>query len=213
MKEYDFYIFDLDNTLVDSSKGYEKAYRTAFREFDMPYDPSKYHEYIRTPLEVVFDMHCKNPTPCKFREFYAIALKTYDKCHTESVDLFPDARECIMALALAGKSMGVVSNSGTPHIKNILSNLGVSGLFGSFVGLERVVVPKPDPEPVLLCIREIDAIGEATVMIGDSVADIAAGSGAGIDTALVTRYGEHPQDCEPTYYVKSLKEVIPFRLL
>jgi phosphoglycolate phosphatase-like HAD superfamily hydrolase len=212
VKEYDFYIFDLDNTLVDSSKGYEKAYRAAFREFGMSYDPAKYHEYIRMPLEVLFSMCCPNASPCKFRDFYSIVITTYDRYHTESVDLFPDARDCLMALALAGKNMGVVSNSNTSHVKNILSNLGVSGIFGSFVGFDRVSLPKPDPEPVLLCIREIDAIRETTVMIGDSMADIAAGSGSGVDTVLITRRGEPPLNCEPTYLVESLNEIIPSRL-
>jgi phosphoglycolate phosphatase-like HAD superfamily hydrolase len=212
LKEYDFYIFDLDNTLVDSSKGYEKAYRAAFREFNMPYDPTKYHEYIRMPLEVLFSMHCPDPSPCKFRDFFSVVVTTYDKYHTESVDLFPDARSCLMTLALAGKRMGVVSNSDTSHIKNILSELGVSGIFGSLVGFNRVTIPKPDPEPVLLCIREMAAVKETTVMIGDSMADIIAGAGAGVDTVLITRRGEPPLDCEPTYLVKSLEEVIPSRL-
>ncbi|MDR3075334.1 MAG: hypothetical protein LBU30_04780 [Candidatus Methanoplasma sp.] len=49
MERREFYIFDLDNTLVDSRGGYEKAFRAAFGEFDMPYDPALYDEYIRTP--------------------------------------------------------------------------------------------------------------------------------------------------------------------
>ena len=57
MKKFGSYIFDLDNTLLDSRKGYEEAYIAAFREYDIPYDPSMYNEYIRTPLSYTFSKY------------------------------------------------------------------------------------------------------------------------------------------------------------
>ncbi|MDR3205921.1 MAG: HAD-IA family hydrolase [Candidatus Methanoplasma sp.] len=203
MKEYGAYLFDMDNTIVDSSKGYEKAFRAAFKEYGIPYDHSRYGEYIRTPLEKTFAKH-HDAAPCKFRDFYSIFAATYDRTHMDSVALFPDAAECIAALARSGKSLGVVSNSNTRYIIDILSDLGIRDLFGSLVGLDRVPTPKPDPAPVLLCMRELGAEPSDAVMIGDSGADVAAGCSAGADTVLVVRDGARVAECSPTYRVSDL---------
>ncbi|MDR3282021.1 MAG: HAD family hydrolase [Candidatus Methanoplasma sp.] len=197
MKEYSAYLFDMDNTLVDSSRGYERAFRAAFKEYGIPYDPMRYGEYIRSPLEATFSKHVGN-APCKYRDFYSIFANTYERTHLDSLSLFPDASRCIAELSAAGKKLGIVSNSETRYITAILSKLGVFGLFDSLVGYDRVSSPKPDPEPVALGMRELGSAPSETIMVGDSANDITAGNSAGTDTMLVVRDGVAVSGCMPT---------------
>jgi len=197
MRRYGFYIFDLDNTLVDSRKGYEEAYIAAFREFDIPYDPALYDEYVGTPLNMTFSKHHPN-SPGTYREFVAHIAGTYERTCLNGVRLFPDAERCLARLSDEGCPLGIVSNSYMPQIEVILERLGVRRMFASVVGRDRVVFSKPDPEPVLLCMSEMGANSGDSIMVGDSVNDVLAGKRAGLSSILINRRGEkvHCEECD-----------------
>ena len=206
MKRCDFYIFDLDNTLLDSRKGYEEAFIAAFREFGMPYDPALYNEYIRTPLRMTFSRYCPN-SPGAYGDFLSVINDNYERTHLNGVRLFPDAERCLDRLFEAGCGLGIVSNSYMKQMAEILVRLGVDGMFSSVVGRDRVVFSKPDPEPVLLCMSEMGAPPDRTMMIGDSVNDILAGKGAGLFSVLINRYGEDIQCGECDAAIESLDDL------
>jgi HAD superfamily hydrolase (TIGR01509 family) len=210
MKEYSAYIFDFDNTLVDSSHGLEVALRAGFREFGIPYDPKKLPVYMRTPLRDTWEKYKPN-CPCKFRDFFELVIVTYDRCYLDEVQLFPDAKECIEVLSSKGKDLGVVSNSLSVHINSILDRLNVRDSFGSIVGADRCMNGKPSPEPVRLCLQELGQDAEDAVMIGDAKNDILSGKAAGTDTVLIDRDDLKVCD-EETVRVKDLRNVLtPYR--
>jgi haloacid dehalogenase superfamily, subfamily IA, variant 1 with third motif having Dx(3-4)D or Dx(3-4)E len=212
MKGYESYIFDLDNTLVDSSQGYTIAFSKAFEEYGIPYHEERYNEYIRMPFNTLFSQYHPN-SPCKYRDFVSLIVSTYDKTHLDCVRLFPDAEACIDHLVKREKNLGIVSNSYTKHITGILSKLGILDLFSSVVGTDRVVMPKPDPEPVLLCMSEMGSVPENTIMVGDSDNDVIAGKLTGSDTALIDRTGVVRRDEAPTFNISSLSELIDIQTI
>lgn len=205
MKRYGYYIFDLDNTLVDSRGGYEEAFIIAFEEFGIPYYSALYDEYVRTPLSMTFSKYYPN-SPGRYREFVSLVVEVYEKTCLNGVKLFPDAERCLARLADAGCGLGIVSNSYTKQIGEILERLGAEEMFASVVGQDRVGFPKPDPEPVLLCMSEMGAPPSDSVMVGDSVNDILAGRGAGLFSVLINRRGEDIP-CECDMRIASLDEL------
>jgi len=207
MKRYGAYIFDFDNTLADSEYGYNKALIKAFGEFDIPYDESRYNEYIRTPLNLLFNQYYPN-SPCRYRDFVSVITSTYNRVYLESVRLFPDAKMCIDSMTDEGVNMGIASNSYTEQLHGILDMLGLNGRFSSVVGVDRVMMGKPDPEMLLICMREMGANPGDIVMIGDSENDIHAGHRAGFDTVLVDRSGDFEPSVTPTFTVSSLRDLI-----
>lgn len=207
MKGYGFYIFDLDNTLLNSRPGHEEAFKTAFREFNIPYHPERYDEYISTPLSFTFSEYHPN-SPCKYRDFLSIFTRAYNENYMKGVCLFPDAVRCLATLSKTDCKLGVVSNSYSSHIRDILSSLGVLSIFSSIVGCDNVMVPKPDPEPVLLCMREMGALTEGSVMIGDSRNDIIAAKSAGIDAILIDRSENRELNVDFDMRISSLDELL-----
>jgi phosphoglycolate phosphatase-like HAD superfamily hydrolase len=206
MGSYGFYIFDLDNTLVDSRRGYEEAFTAAFEEFGIPYDPSLYNEYVRTPLSLIFSNHFPN-SQHRYREFVTSVTSVYEKTCLNGVRLFPDAERCIDRLLGEGCRLGIVSNSYMKQIKEILFRLGIEDMFSSVVGRDRVEFSKPDPEPVLLCMSEMGASSVDSIMVGDSINDVLAGKGAGLFSALINRYGEDIRCDECDMFIGSLDEL------
>ncbi|MCL2317642.1 MAG: HAD-IA family hydrolase [Methanomassiliicoccaceae archaeon] len=206
MRKFGYYIFDLDNTLVDSRKGYEEAFIIGFREFDMFYDPALYDEYIRSPLDLTFKRFYPN-SPKKCKEFISTVMEAYDKSCINGVGLFPDAERCIERLIKEERTMGIVSNAYMSQINDVLRRLRIEKIFTSVVGRDRVAIAKPDPEPVLLCMKEMSASRDGSVMIGDSANDIRAGKGAGIFSILIDRLGEGPGDSECDALIASMDEL------
>jgi phosphoglycolate phosphatase-like HAD superfamily hydrolase len=203
---YTDYIFDFDNTLADTSRGYRLAFSVSFREFGLPYDPAKYDEYIRTPLSQLFEKYCRGCT-CRYRDFAAMVMSTYDRNYKDAAEMFPDAVACIKALAFRGARLGIVSNSYEQHIRTILREHGLEDCFVSIVGLERMALQKPNPYGFQLCVREMDAPLNSTLAVGDSPDDIYAARNAGLDTALIDRNGVIGPGCGPKYLLASLLEV------
>jgi len=69
--------------------------------------------------------------------------------------------------------------------------------------------PKPSPEPVLFICDRLDVLPGRALMVGDYLFDIHAGQAAGSPTVLLTN-GKTPRfECEPTYVVDRLTELIP----
>jgi haloacid dehalogenase superfamily, subfamily IA, variant 1 with third motif having Dx(3-4)D or Dx(3-4)E len=207
MKRYETYLFDFDNTLVDSSSGYKTALFGAFEEFDIPYNRNKYNEYVRTPLSIMFAQYYPD-SPQEFKKFVSIIVSTYENVYLDSVDLFPDAKECLRVLTSEERTIGIVSNSYTAQIDGILSKLGIEDMFSSVFGKDKVALSKPNPEHVLSCMYDIGASPDRTVMIGDSEMDIVAGTSAGIETILVDRAGDFIPSVLPSCIVSSLKDLI-----
>ena len=205
---YSCYIFDFDNTLADTSRGYRIAYSVSFKEFGLPYNPNKYAEYIRTPLYDLFAQYYPGCT-CRYRDFASLVLNTYDRTYKDTAEMFPDAVDCLRALAARGARLGIVSNSYEQHIRAILHEFGLEDLFTSIVGLERMAIQKPHPYAVDLCLREMGAPRTSTLLIGDSPNDILAGHNARIATALIDRDGVvGPDECGPDYIMASFRELL-----
>lgn len=186
--KYGTYIFDFDNTLFDTRGGYEACYRKAFGIFGIAYDPSKYYHYIRTPLHAIFEKHYPG-CPCKYREFVAEFMKEAENSVVDTAIPFPETIECIERLADSGKKMAIVSGSSETYINEILNNNGLRGHFGTVVGYENSLRPKPDPYPINLCLKNLSTGPDDCVYVGDSPDDITAAKRAGIGKILVNRHG------------------------
>jgi pyrophosphatase PpaX len=83
-------------------------------------------------------------------------------------------------------SLAVVTSRLTESAVRILDGLGLAGRFSSFVGIDRVSRPKPDPEALLLALSELGVAATAAVMVGDTPDDVTAGKEAGTWTVGVT---------------------------
>ena len=57
--------------------------------------------------------------------------------------------------------------------------MGIADLFSVIVGFEDVMNYKPHPEGVELSLRQLKAVPQATLVVGDSAADIEAAKTAG----------------------------------
>ncbi|CAM3774009.1 pyrophosphatase PpaX [Cohnella lubricantis] len=99
--------------------------------------------------------------------------------HDEMVSLFPGVAEAIPQLRAQGMKLGVVTTKMRDSTERALRLLGVYDAMDVIVTLDDVEHAKPHPEPVLKAIRALGSEPAATLMIGDSTADIESAIRAG----------------------------------
>jgi phosphoglycolate phosphatase len=112
-------------------------------------------------------------------------MELYTACATESTALVPHAREVLNHFYHAGIKQGLCTNKPYSVTRLIVNALDINGFFGSIVGGDSTSGKKPDPLPLLACLKELETRPEDAVMIGDSDADVGAARAAKVPVILV----------------------------
>lgn len=96
----------------------------------------------------------------------------------------PGIREELEALA-ANYRLALVTSRIREDADHMLRVAGVADLFRAVVGAGDYSHPKPDPEPLLAAVSQLDLCAAACVYVGDSETDVEAARAAGARSILV----------------------------
>lgn len=180
-------IFDLDNTLVDTMGAIEESFNVALGPHMGRHLPLKEIVSWFGPTEEVV-LRQKAP-PGKAAEVLADFQAAYDES-MKRVAAYPGVMEMLERLSRAGVTLGLCTGKGRWTTECTLRHLGMNGLFASVLTGDDVKKNKPDPEPLLRIAQETGHALDATVMVGDALADVAAARAAGAMGVLVL-WGRH----------------------
>jgi len=180
-------VFDLDGTLVDSSRDLASATNAALARV-APGAP-------QIPLEVVVSFVGEGARLLVERslrhagvdETPDAVLPVFFECYAErlldTTHLYPGVAEALDAVAAC--TLAVLTNKPGPFSRTILEGLGVAGRFARIWGYGDVAARKPDPEGLVRLMSELGAAPADTWMIGDSAIDVRTGRAAGVRVAGV----------------------------
>ena len=209
-RRFHSYLFDLDGTLLDSIELIYQCFRHT-AEVHLTNLPSDrvWREGFGRPLREQFRMVTSDS------ELIEQMVITYRQMHLShhdgAVKLYPQVLEVIKTLSARGNMLGVVTSKLSMGAERGLKLTGLFDFFDVIVTADDVVCPKPNPEPVALCLKRLSAIDESAVFVGDSPHDIASGNAAGIATA-VALWGPFVrtdfQSFSPTFFLDSPKEIL-----
>ena len=171
-------LFDLDGTLIDSTKAILESFRVVFEKFNKIYPTDdEVKKLIGLPLDVMFyNLGIKDNIWDYVNEY----KKHYRKISKEKTLLLPRAKEAIY-LASAFARLGIVTTKTALYSKELLKYFGVMDYFEVLIGRENVTNPKPHPEPILKAIHLMKAHKESTWMIGDTCLDMVSAKEAGVN--------------------------------
>lgn len=203
-------LFDLDGTLVDSLELILGSYRHTMAEHLGRVPPDE--EWMVTmgkPLRVQLQSFAQ--TPEQLEAMFRTYIEHNEANNQRLIRPFPGMREAIESLRRDGFRMGVVTSKIGEHAWRELRSCGLDGLFDGLVAADDVQRPKPHPEPVLRGLQSIGAAAHETLMVGDSVFDLEAARGAGVDTAAAL-WGPFDRERlavgQPTYWVRHIDELL-----
>lgn len=207
---YPTILFDFDGTLVDSIELILESYRHTMRVHRGAVPPdADFLAGLGTPLRAQFRSFTDDPD-----EIQAM-IATYRDWnlanHDRMVTPYPGAVDAVRALKDQGARLGLVTSKNRTGIQKGFDLVGLNGYFDSLVTADRLEQSKPHPEPVLTAIRDLAGSPEATLFVGDSPHDIAAGREAGVHTAAClwgpfTR--ERLAEERPTHWLESFDDLL-----
>ncbi len=185
--------FDLDGTLVDSSRDIAAAANEALGRV-APGSPGIPLESIlayvgegaRRLVERCLEHAKLDLSP---DEVLPVYLECYAARLLYTTSLYPGVYEALAALE--GTTLAVLTNKPGDFSRAILEGLGVARHFARIWGAGDVTSRKPDPDGLLRLMVDVNASPGETWMVGDSATDVGAGRAAGTRVAGVT-WGFHP---------------------
>lgn len=210
MKKYETYLFDWDGTLADTLDIWLKSHGDFIRSRGIQLTDAEISWGVFTQFHFVESLGLgDDPDTARYYASMPERLK--------SAQLVPGAIETLNRLVADGHKLGIVTSSHRPNMEVVINNLGIGRYFSTSVCAEDVQKHKPNPEPVLKAMQNLEADPETTVYVGDTFGDILAGEAAGVSTVLVHDMAYHEKfypldrtlaECQPDYQISSLIELL-----
>jgi len=208
------YILDLDGTLVDSLDDLTASVNAMRRTFSLP-------ALERQDVKGMVGQGARNLVERALPEHGAaevdaglVIFLAHNEAHLfDRTRLYPGVMSTLTTLAAQGHSLALLSNKNERHCRMLLDHCGIATLFAAVAGSDTLASRKPSAEPVMRLMTMLARQPRETVMVGDSINDIAAGSGAGAITVGCTYgYGELPELAAATFQINSFAELLQLQL-
>jgi HAD superfamily hydrolase (TIGR01509 family) len=178
-------LLDLDGTIVDSREAYFEAAKTAFKTLGQSLVEAKIVTEIPKRLEQGLPINdlVKGGEVHRFLEVY---LKTYYQVTAAKTKPLPEISETLEKLSRKAKlaliTMRYVQKE---RVLEELEKFDLAKYFRYIVTALDTNDPKPSPEALIKCAKQLSIQACKCAVVGDSIADIRAGKNAGAKTVAV----------------------------
>ncbi|MCC6948479.1 MAG: phosphoglycolate phosphatase [Bradyrhizobiaceae bacterium] len=185
--------FDLDGTLVDTAPDLLAALNTVLSEAGLaPISMEDAHGLFgggaRVLIERGLTFHGMRPDAADMERMFARFLEFYEDHLADHSKAFPGAAEMLEQLAAGDAHLVVVTNKYERFAVKLLSMLGLAARFSVIAGPDTFGVRKPDPGHLLGAVARAGGSPARTIMIGDSMTDVATARAARVPVIAVS-YG------------------------
>ncbi|TAL27340.1 MAG: HAD family hydrolase [Nitrospirae bacterium] len=201
-------IFDLDGTLVDSSRDITNAVNYAIEAYGLK--PLAVEDTIKLVGEGLSrlierilgeqNIAIRPDVMDRFIGYYSEHLSDFTRP-------YPGIIETLERLGRYKKA--VISNKRELLSKKLLDELGLLRFFDVVLGSDSAPEKKPSPAPVRKVLELLETEPHKALIVGDSNFDIQAGKGAGIITVAVT-YGYRSRESlkDADFIIDDIKQLI-----
>ena len=181
-------IFDFDGTLGDTRQNIIITMQRTMQRVGLPV---KSDEECASTIGLTLEDSFKKMYPDVGEDMAVRCVDAYREIFMESVEelvpeLFPGVAETLAHLDRMGVKMSIASSRQSQSLLLFLERMGVAQYFPYVLGSDNVVKHKPDPEPVLKTLRELDYSPSDVIVVGDMPVDVAMAHGADVCAIAVT---------------------------
>jgi putative hydrolase of the HAD superfamily len=182
-------VFDLDGTLLDRRRSFERFFRAQWARFGDALQPVGQERYVQTLIGLDRDGH----TPGKelftgvvahFQLPASLAetlLNDYRAGFPSACVLFPDAARTLSGLRASGLKLGLITNGSVRMQSRKLECLALSSSFDAVLISDAEGISKPDPRIFLRALQRLQATPTRACFVGDHPdVDVAGARAAGM---------------------------------
>lgn len=206
-------IFDFDGTLCDTRKTIVRTLRMTMEKLCLPVaEEDVCAATIGLPLSESFrtifpSLTVEQANECA--EAYRDIFEENKKLLVPTV--FPHVTQTLRELRRRGFTLSIASSRSNRSLMDFVRTFGFDKEISLVLGADNVKKAKPDPEPVLLTLKELGFGAGETLVVGDMPYDILMGKRAGARTCGVT-YGnasrEELADSGADYLIDDFAELL-----
>lgn len=185
-------IFDLDGTLVDTSRDLIAAANACFCNLghgdvlDPVVDSATAFAGGRAMLRLGFERLGRAGDEAMLDAQYPVLLEAYEAAIDRESLIYPGAVEAVERLRRDGYRVGICTNKPARLAELLMTRLKFRDAFAALVGADTLPVRKPDPAPYNETVRRVGGDPARSMLIGDTVTDRDTARAAGVPVALVT---------------------------
>lgn len=189
-------VFDLDGTLVDTSRDIVATLNAVLAAEGMPamaFDMAlaMVGSGSRVLLQSAFAAGGEALTPERLDRLVANFLAYYDEHIVDASVPYPGVDAALDGLSADGWTLAVCTNKYEAPARKLLDLLGLGPRFAAITGQDTFGFSKPDPRHLTETIALAGGDPAAAIMVGDSRTDIDTARAAGIPVVAVT-FGYSP---------------------
>jgi len=209
MVDIDNIIFDVDGTLVDSSKDIVKAVNFTLRKLGLPGKPSELIvSYIGTGVRDLLKKSLGDKKSHFADEAFKIFSEYFLKHSADESRLYPHVKETLDYFR--NKRKVVITNRNREFAEITLRKLGIMDYFEETFGGDDENCMKPSACPLDRVSSKFEMDKTKTIIVGDMGIDMRTGKNFGIKTCWVT-YGlgnrEDVEKIKPDYIIDDIIEL------
>ena len=207
----DLVIFDLDGTLIDSSRDLANSVNATRAWLHLPPLENKLvYSYVGNGATVLIQKALgPNCSDDEVQSALAYFLGYYREHMLDYTVLYPGVREVLDRLHDAGIKMAVLTNKPVRFSQGIIDGLGLTSHFLRVYGGNSFDQKKPHPVGIETLMAEYGASHEKTLMVGDSSVDVQTARNAQVPVCGVT-WGFQPEtfaECPPDFLIDKPEEL------
>ena len=176
-------LFDFDGTLVNTNDVIIASWQHTYMYYlGREESLEKITACFGEPLLLTMEREFPEVDP---RESAGVYRNFQKENADELVKIFPGIKELLESLKTDGFRMGVVTSRTRESAQRYMDMFGIGDYFEEMVSCDDTDIHKPNPEPILLCLKKMGITAEEALMVGDSPFDIKCANNAGVKSVLV----------------------------
>jgi pyrophosphatase PpaX len=210
MKEYKYYLFDADGTLIDTIELIYQCFKHTLATYGKrAFGRQEIVEATGMTLRNQFAHHLGPITDEQFAQISAHHMQYQLSIYKNYLRLLPGVLETLQHLKSRGKRLAVVSSRRKDTLGLYLKVCGIDAFFDFCITPEDTKNHKPHPEPALVALSRIGAKPHEALFVGDSVFDMQCARDAAIDSALVcpAHADARTMPFQPTYTIPEITTI------
>jgi len=216
LKRPELILIDLDGTLVDSVPDLAFCVDEMQLRLNLPLrGEAQVRHWVGNGVPRLVERALSGeldgmPSASLYEQAYPIFLELYNDNVSHRSRLYPGVREGLDWLREQEWHLGCITNKAQRFTRPLLAALEVDNYFDLVLSGDSLPRKKPDPLPLLHAAQHFGVSPAQSLMLGDSVSDVAAARAAGFQVVCVSygyNHGQDIRDAQPDAVIDSFLDL------